>query len=438
LGAPPGALELWLQRIERLHPRTIDMGLARVRRVWEAMGRSLPGVLFLVGGTNGKGSTCAMLDAIVRAAGYRAGRYGSPHLARFQERLTIDGREVDDGELIAAFERVEAARLGTSLTYFEFTTLAVFDLLSRAPLDACILEIGLGGRLDAVNLVDADCAIVTAIDLDHVDLLGPTRELIGAEKAAIFRHGRPAVVVDADPPASLVRHAAAIGAPLAVLGRDFRAEPLDAQGPARSWNFRGLIDGRSCDRPGLPWPALRGPHQLANAAGALAALAAVSGRLPVHQQAVREGLLSVALPGRYQVLPGRPVIVLDVGHNPQAARALAGAMQAHGFFPRTRAVFGMLRDKDAAAVVAPLARHVYHWHLVPTSGERGREAGALRAQAFAARSGAPEPGAISEHESVGGALRAALDASDPDDRIIVFGSFVVVAEALRWLERDPR
>jgi len=283
-----------------------------------------------------------------------------------------------------------------------------------------------------VNLVDGDCSVVTAIDLDHVDLLGPTREHVGAEKAAIYRAGRPAICVDRDPPSTLLSQARSVGAVLSVLGRDFDAEALAGEGPARQWNFRSRTSG---DRMGLPWPALRGPHQLANAAGALAALGALADRLPVHQQAVREGLLSVRLAARYQVLPGRPVVVLDVGHNPHAARALARAMGAHGYFPCTRAVFGMLRDKDAAAVVAPLAGLVDQWIVVPTAGERGRSSAALR-EAIAP--GLPPGATIDEAADAGAALGAALAAAGPDDRIVVFGSFVVVAEAMRWLERNPR
>ena len=426
--APRPTLEDWLGRIERLHPRTIELGLERVHDVAARMAIDLPGVRFVVGGTNGKGSTCAMLERILRAAGYRVGRYGSPHLLHFNERALVDGRMAGDEELVASFERVESARGATSLTYFEFTTLAVLDLFSRASLEAAVLEIGLGGRLDAVNIVDADCAILTSVDLDHTDLLGATREAIGFEKAAIFRPGRPAVCADPDPPASVIAESGRIGATLRRFGREFRAEAPEGPGPGRSWNYRGV----HADRLSLPWPALRGPHQIANAAGALAALEAVADRLPVTQQAVREGLRAVELPGRFQVLPGRPVVVLDVGHNPHAARALARTLRAHGHFSHTRAVFGMLRDKDARSIAAALAPVIDHWHLAPTAGERGRDAATLRKDAFEA----PTP--CTEHASTAEALQAALSASGPDDRILVFGSFLVVAEALRWLERDTR
>jgi dihydrofolate synthase/folylpolyglutamate synthase len=364
-----------------------------------------------------------MLDSILRAAGYRVGRYGSPHLLRFNERALIDGRPVDDGALIEQFEAVEHARGETSLTYFEFTTLAILRLFARARLDAAVLEVGLGGRLDAVNLVDADCAVVTAIGLDHTELLGETREKIGFEKAHVYRAGRPAICSDPAPPPTLVEHAAGIGADLWLLGRDFEARTSPAGDGRQQWTYRGRARGRAA----LPLPGLRGAHQLRNAAGVLAALESIETRLPVHQQAVRQGLLDVRIDGRYQVLPGRPVVVLDVGHNPHAAAALARTLDAHGYFPQTRAVFGMLRDKDVGGVVAQLRDRVAHWHLAPTGGDRGQDARAAAAAGF----GAKDP--FTCHESIAAALDAAQAASTPDDRILVFGSFVMVAEALRLL-----
>jgi len=430
----PDTLPAWLAYVERLHHRPVDLALDRVHAVAQRLGLALPGTKIVVGGTNGKGSTCAMLDAILRSAGYRVGRYGSPHLLRFNERALIDGQAASDAALMAQFEAVERARAATTLTYFEFTTLAVLGWFARERIDVAVLEIGLGGRLDAVNIIDADCAVVTTIDLDHTELLGPTREHIGLEKAHIFRPGRPAICVDPDPPQSLIEHARRIGAQLWRIGREFSVEALaDPQAP-RQWNYLGM----HADRLALPWPALRGMHQLRNAGGALAAIEALASRLPVDQQAVRRGLSSVQLPGRFQVVPGRPLFVLDVAHNPHAAQALAQALASHrvlGKLPgRTYAVFGMLRDKDVRAVVQALSQEVDRWFLVPTAGERGQEAGALEKTGFADI----EPQCRARHESVAAALTSATAQAQPDDRIVVFGSFVIVADALRWLERRSR
>lgn len=431
----PATLDAWLAHAERLHHRPIDLGLERVRQVAARLGLVVPGVKIVVGGTNGKGSTCAILDHVLRAAGYRVGRYTSPHLLRFNERALLDGAAARDEALIPHFEAVERARAGATLTYFEFTTLAVLDWFASQRVDVAVLEVGLGGRLDAVNIVDADCAIVTTVDLDHTELLGPTREHIGAEKAPIFRSGRPAICVDPDPPATLVDFAKRLGAELWRYGRDFSASaPASDGAPGRQWTYRGRHEQRNA----LPWPALRGPHQLRNAAGALAALEALARQLPVDQQAVRQGLSAVRLPGRFQLLPGRPTIVVDVAHNAHAARALALALdeQAASLAPgaRTHAVFGMLRDKDAAAVVEALRGSIDRWHLASTSGDRGLSAAALQAAAFGP---GPHPRTAC-FDSVDAALEDALGATRRDDRIVVFGSFLIVADALRWLEHRSR
>ncbi len=452
----PDTLDAWLAYIEHLHHRPVDMGLDRVRAVAGRLG--LHGDAprgarrIVVGGTNGKGSTCAMLDAVLRAAGYRVGRYGSPHLLHFTERALIDGVPATPDQLLPHLAAVEQARGEQTLTYFEFTTLAVLAWFAAQRVDVAVLEVGLGGRLDAVNIVDADCAVVTTVDLDHLELLGPTREHIGWEKAHIFRAGRPAICVDPDPPAALIDHARAIGAPLWRLGREFSIS-LPAPG-LRQWNYHGP----TMSRMALPWPALRGAHQLRNAAGVLAALEALGEVLPVDQGAVRRGLGNVQLTGRFQVVPGRPTVVLDVAHNPHAALALADALRNHGSVPDrepppgprplTHAVFGMLRDKDAAGVVAALRGVVDDWHFVPTAGERGQGAQAVAQAASAAlsRADTPAPSASPEtaptlgrmHDSVDAALRALQATVAPDDRIVVFGSFVIVAEALRCLERGSQ
>ena len=421
-------LDDWLGRIERLHHRPIDLSLERVREVAGRLGLGFDCPVFLVAGTNGKGSTCAMLEAILGAAGYRTGLYTSPHLLRFNERARIDGREANDDELIEHLAAVEGARGSTSLTYFEFTTLAVLRLFARARLDVAVLEVGLGGRLDATNVVDADCAIVTSVDLDHMDYLGPTREHIGWEKAHIFRRDRPAVCSDPQPPRRLCEAAQQIGADLWRFGRDF-----NYQGDRQQWAYGGRRQRRS----GLPYPALRGANQLLNASGALAALEALGSRLPVSQQAVRQGLLNVDLAGRFQVLPGRPALILDVAHNPHAAAVLAENLDNMGFYPRTLAVFGMLRDKDVAGVIDRVAPRIDAWYVGATAGARGLSAEeALRVLRER------QPGAAaSPFENIAAALDAAQREAGPDDRIIAFGSFLTVADVMRAWRRtgaEPR
>jgi len=413
--AHPRSLDQWLSFIETLHPKSIAMGLERVAAVASRMALRLDGPVVTVGGTNGKGSTCAMLEAIYRRAGFRTGLYTSPHLLRYNERVVVDGVPASDERLVDAFERVDAARAQTPLTYFEFGTLAALALFADAKLDVLILEVGLGGRLDAVNIVDADVAVVTTVDIDHVDYLGETREAIAREKAGIFRAGRQAICGDRDPPASLVAHARAAGAPLWVLGRDFRYV-----GEGTQWRYEGPGGGRY----GLPYPALRGPYQLQNAATALAAVDALRDRLPVSGGAVRDGLVGVELPGRLQVLPGRPMIVLDVAHNPQAARALATALATMGAFPHTLAVFGMLKDKDIDAVAQAVAPTIDAWYVAPLPGPRGgdveRIVGALEAAGVARN-------AIRAFDDVENALAAARNDARETDRIAAFGSFLTVA-----------
>lgn len=421
----PRTLAAWLAFIETLHPKSIAMGLDRVGAVAQRMAIGIDCPVITVAGTNGKGSTCAIVEAIYRHAGFRTGLYTSPHLLRFNERVRIAGDEASDAALAGAFAAVEAARKpaathigATPLTYFEFSTLAALRLFSQARLDVLVLEVGLGGRLDAVNVVDADVAVVTTIDIDHVEYLGATRDAIGREKAGIFRAGRPALCADPDPPQSLIDHAAAIGAPLWRIGVDYRYAAEGAQ-----WRY----EGPRCRRYGLPFPALRGAYQLGNAATALATLDALRERLPVAAGAVREGLVHVALPGRLQVLPGRPTIVLDVAHNPQAARALADALSTMGYFPRTFAVFGMLADKDIDAVAQALAPRIDAWYVAPLPGPRGAPAAHLiRALAAA---GVRES-AIRAFDDIAHAFDAARSAADETDRIAAFGSFLTVAAAL--------
>ena len=435
MAARVSELDAWLARIEKQHARpAIDLSsesLARVRAVAERLGISLGCPTFVVGGTNGKGSTCAMLDSMLRAGGFRVGRYTSPHLLRFNERVAIDGRDVDDEALIGNFEAVERARGATVFTYFEFTTLAALRLFSGSKLDAAVLEVGLGGRLDAVNIVDADCALVTSIDLDHMDFLGPTREHIGFEKAHIYRKDRPAICCDPLPPQSLIDVAGRLGADLWRLGRDFNYRGLSYGDAAlaramQQWSYAG----RQVRRNSLPYPALRGANQLLNASGALAALEALADRLPLSQQAVRQGLLTAQLPARFQVLAGRPTVVLDVAHNPHAAAVLAQNLGSQGYFPTTHAVLGMLRDKDAAGVVRHLRDRIDVWHVGSTVGTRGLDAPAL---AQVVRDIVAPAVAVHVYDGVAAAVAGARGEVTADDRIVVFGSFVTVADAMRAL-----
>jgi len=417
----PNSLDGWLDYIGRQHPSAIALGLERVNLVRERLELRFDCPVIEVGGTNGKGSSCAMLESILRAAGYRTGLYTSPHLLRYNERVRIDGREADDQALCDGFAAVERARGDVPLTYFEFGTLAAAWLFARRALDAVVLEVGLGGRLDAVNAFDADCALLTSVALDHVELLGRTRESIGREKAGILRRGRPAVVADPQPPQSVIDAADAIGAQLMLFGRDFRFERGDGQ-----WSYVGP-GGR---RAGLAHPALRGAIQLRNASAALCALDTLRDRLPLTMQDVRRGLAGVALPARFQVLPGRPQVVLDVGHNPEAARVLADNLAASGFASQTTAVFGMLRDKDIAAVVREMAPRVTRWHVATLSGPRGSSAIELREILLGAHVTAP----ISEFASPAQAYRAARSLSGENDKIVVFGSFLTVGEVMTEIE----
>ncbi|MCX7212863.1 MAG: bifunctional tetrahydrofolate synthase/dihydrofolate synthase [Burkholderiales bacterium] len=422
---PAAMLAAWLERIERLHPRQIELGLERVRLVAERMALRIEAISIIVGGTNGKGSTCAMLESILLAAGYRVGCYTSPHLMHFNERARINGEAASDEQLIEQFEAVEAARGDSSLTWFEFTTLAILRLFERSSLDVLVLEVGMGGRLDAVNIVDADCSIVTCIDIDHAEFLGDTREAIGFEKAHIYRPGRPAICTDPVPPQSLIDHASSIGADLWRFGQDF-----NYSGDRQQWSY----GGRSQRRNSLAYPALRGANQLLNASGVLAALEALRARLPVSAQAIRQGLASVELPGRFQVLAGRPAVVLDVGHNPHAAAHLAANLDNMGFFPYTFAVFGMLADKDIDATISHLRSRVDHWLCVDLSGPRGSSAADLAARLRKAGvipgEGGDAERTISCFASPREAFAAAQERAGENDRIVVFGSFLTVADVL--------
>ncbi|MGB3290063.1 MAG: bifunctional tetrahydrofolate synthase/dihydrofolate synthase [Burkholderiaceae bacterium] len=454
-------LQEWLDYLESLHKTPIDLGLDRLRVVADKLKLELPFLKITVGGTNGKGSTCAMLEAMLLASGYKVGTYTSPHLIDFNERIRVNGDQAEDADIIRQFHEIESKRGDTTLSYFEYTTLAALMLFEQRKVDVAVLEVGLGGRLDAVNLVDTDCAIITSVDIDHTAYLGNTREKIGWEKAHIFRSGRPAICADPMPPQTVVDHAKEIGADLWLFGKDF-----NYSGDRQQWAY----GGRSQRRSGLAYPSLRGANQLLNASAALAALEALRLKLVVPQQAVRIGLSQVSLPGRLQILPGTPSIILDVAHNPHAAAALGQNLDNMGYFPHTHAVVGMLNDKDIPGVIAKLAHRVDRWYCASLGGARGTSGQDLAAavrQVLAAttakptmeeastevhraapaeegrpgvRSVAPPPVAaktveVSSFENPVLAFAEARKQAAENDRILVFGSFATVGPVLDELGR---
>ncbi|BBK02042.1 bifunctional tetrahydrofolate synthase/dihydrofolate synthase [Xanthomonas campestris] len=415
----PNTLSDWLAYIEQQHPQNIAMGLERVREVAARLQIEAPAKhVIVVGGTNGKGSTVAFIEAIGRAAGWKVGTYTSPHLLRYNERVRIDGVEASEAQLVAAFVAVEAARGDTALTYFEFGTLAALWLLQQSALELAVLEIGLGGRLDAVNIIDADVAVITTVDIDHTDWLGEDREAIGAEKAGIIRGWNPVVLGEIDPPSSVLRRAYQLGANAIRAGSDYFHEPIDAQ----HWRWRDVAQTLE-----LPMPALQAPVQLANAAAAIAALQALPVEVPATAWA--QGVAAAQLPGRLQRVASDGVeLMLDVGHNPQAARALAQALGKATPAGTTVALYAALADKDVRGVVEALTGCVDQWALAGLEGARGQSAEALRArlQGTAAAQAAC-------HGDVAGALHAVLAEAQPGDRVLVFGSFHTVADALQAL-----
>ena len=421
-------LSEWLAHCEHIHPQNIAMGLERVREVAQRMQLQFDCPVITVAGTNGKGSTCSMLEAVALQSGYKPGVYTSPHLVHFEERCRIHGEIAKAEDFLPHFEAVEAARLQGEevlLTYFEFTTLAIMRMLSLAKLDVAILEVGLGGRLDAANVVDADCAIITSIDIDHTAILGDSREAIGVEKAGIMRAGRPAIVSDPVPPQSVIDHAQAIGADLRLFGRDFNYE-----GDKQQWGWAG----RNRRYAGLSYPSLRGANQLMNASGVLAAYEALRDRLPVTAQAVRTGLAMVELPGRFQIIPGQPALVLDVAHNPHSVAALTANLDAMGYYPTTHAVFGAMADKDLAPMLLKVGPLIDRWYFTDLPTERAESAATLQQKWNAVQMAA---GGIRREVSTAlfknpqDALDAAVRAAEPADRIVVFGSFYTVGEVLK-------
>ncbi|MCB1606595.1 MAG: bifunctional folylpolyglutamate synthase/dihydrofolate synthase [Xanthomonadales bacterium] len=419
-------LEAWLGALEQRGPAPIALGLDRVSTVYRALcdqraaDRAAP-LVFVVAGTNGKGSTVAYLDSILRASGMRCGRYTSPHLIRFAERIVVNGVQVDDALIVDAFERIEQARGEIDLTYFEFATLAALEIFADAALDAWVLEVGLGGRLDAVNIIDANVAVITSVDLDHQHFLGDTREAIGAEKAGIIRRARPLVVGDRQPPQSVIAHAEAEGAPCFRLGQDFDAKPT-AEHP-------GQVRWHAPDHQNwlLSAPPLLGEHQIDNLATALAALWCVRGRWPWALDSLQTGIKQTRLSGRLQRIPAHCACYVDVAHNPDSARALARWLQAERRpGRRIRAVFSLLSDKALDQVLRPLLPLIDGWSVAGLEGPRGRPAADL-VSAISAGSKA----SVQSYASVQSAFSATLAQSAADDLVIAFGSFAVAEAVLR-------
>ena len=423
------SLEAWLSHLEIAHPVGIDMGLDRINRVKFALGLRFDCPVITVAGTNGKGSTCAYLESILLASGYRVGCHTSPHLLRFNERACVNGTDASDALLLEHFSAVELARVSLenppTLTYFEFTTLAIMHLFAKERLDAVILEVGMGGRLDAVNIVDADCSIVTSVDIDHAEFLGDTREAIGFEKAGIFRPGKIAVCGDPVPPQSLIDFAMKLDCDLWLLSRDY-----NFQGDKQQWGWAGRTKRFS----GLGYPALRGANQLLNASAVIAALMALHQRLPVSAQDIRNGFAMVELPGRFQVLPGQPTVVLDVAHNPHAAATLGQGLDKMGYHPYTYAIFGAMADKDIENVIKPLLGSVDFWYCADLPTPRAAKADVLSqkliSQGVALKNG--EDGGIECFPDPAAAYQKALSKAGEGDRIVIFGSFYTVAGVMAY------
>ncbi|WP_122864677.1 bifunctional tetrahydrofolate synthase/dihydrofolate synthase [Pseudomonas viridiflava] len=420
----PSTLGDWLAYLEQLHPSAIDMGLDRSRKVAQQLGLTRPAPrVITVTGTNGKGSTCAFVASLLQAQGLKVGVYSSPHLLRYNERVKVQGVEATDLELCDAFAAVESARGDVTLTYFEMGTLAAFWLFEQAQLDAVVLEVGLGGRLDAVNLIDADLALVTSIGVDHADWLGDTRESVAFEKAGIFRAGRPALCGDLDPPEPLLAKARELGCPLLLRGQDF-----DLSVGPQGWDWRGIAHGEVVELRDLPLLDL--PMQ--NAALALQAFALLG--YPLNQQVVSEALAHTRLVGRLDRRTvhwqGRALtLLLDVGHNPHAAQFLAHRMAQRPVIGKRLAVFGLLSDKDLDGVVHELASSIQDWAVAPLPTSRSRPAAELQValENLGAR--------VKSYQSIASALEAQCAHATTDDEILLFGSFYCVAEALDWLAR---
>ena len=413
-------LEEWLAWQEGLHCSEIDLGLDRIRQVAERLGLLKPdAIVITVAGTNGKGSTVAFFESVLLSAGYRVGTYTSPHLIRYNERIRVGGIEATDGQICNAFEQIEAVRGDISLTYFEYGTLAAFLILFGADLDVMVLEVGLGGRLDAVNILDADLAVLTSIGLDHTDWLGEDRESIGFEKAGVFRPGAPAVCGDASPPESVLQHAKTVGAALYVQGEDFEYSRQQSD-----WQWTGLGQQRF----GLPHPSLKGAFQYRNCAAMLMGLELLKERLPVSLANIRQGLISARLPGRFQVLSTQPMLIVDVAHNAQGAQALAEALRGQLCSGKTIAVFSLLKDKEISSILKELSCVFDEWHV---AGLENIPRGASMLQMLQRISQAKvDIKNLAGHEDLLTAYSHVMSYAGKEDRVVIFGSFFVVAEIL--------
>lgn len=412
------SLDAWLNWQEQLHPRPIDLGLERVAGVYRQLDpqpEKIPTVT--VAGTNGKGSCIAFLEAIYRAAGYKVGAYTSPHILRYNERMRVDGQPVSDDAICAAFSRIDKLRGDTSLSYFEFGTLAALDIFKAAEVDVRLLEVGLGGRLDAVNIVDPDVALVTTIALDHVDWLGHTEEEIGKEKAGIFRDGVPAIIGDFQPPMSLVQTAKDKQALLLHLGQDFSY----SKNP-ESWNWQAS----DLQLQNLPRPAFKGEHQYRNASAVIMAVTALQSILPVGEASIRQGLQDAQLKGRFQLISGDTPVLLDVGHNPQAVQTLIDYLLEAFPAVKIHAVFAMMKDKDIAGVLSLMRERVAAWYLAPLKNPRaaGEE---LLNNYFQQQDIENVNGGFADFTA---AFNAARQNALSGELILVFGSFFLVSEYL--------
>ena len=408
----------WIGYIETIHPSTIDLTLERIKVVIERLNLDISFPILTIGGTNGKGSTCSILESIYREAGYKVACYTSPHFLHFNERIKIQAVAVTDELICEAFSRIESAREGVTLTYFEYGTIAAMIIFSEAHVDVAILEVGLGGRLDAVNVFDADCSIVTTVDLDHMDYLGHTREAIGFEKAGIYRTEKTAICGDFDPPQSLIKHAELIHADLKIIGKDFGYE-------AHHDSFDFLID--STFVMNVPLPKLQGDFQLANATNALMAVKAMEDILPLTEISIQKGITLTLLPGRFQEVKKMPSLIFDVAHNPQAARSLSHNLKTHVVPGKTIAVFSILKDKDIFGVINVLNLDIDDWFIAEIQNER-----AASIETISNTIQKINPSAhIEAFKNIQEAYQFASKEVTRNDRIIVFGSFFTVADIMK-------
>jgi dihydrofolate synthase/folylpolyglutamate synthase len=420
----PNTLKSWLEYIEALHPKSIEMGLERVRKIIQRLQLNPTFPIIIVAGTNGKGSTCAMLEQIYQQAGYQVASYSSPHLMHYNERVRVNGQQATDEALCEAFAAVEMGRQDTQLTYFEYGTLAAVWHFMHTKVDVAILEVGLGGRLDAVNAFEPNCTIVTSIDLDHTEFLGDNRDSIGFEKAGVFRPSIPAICGDTFPPQTLIAHANSINANLKLIGLDFRAEHEASEWHYISSNRQDYLELRH-----LPMPALAGEFQLNNAACAITAIQCLQQMLPVQAEHIKQGLSHVTLAGRFQQVANHPSVILDVAHNPHAAQSLAENLHHQTCAGKTLAVFAMLADKDIAGVVKALSPHIDCWYVASINSIRGAQAQQLANFIVSNNSNAT----VYQHKEVTIAYQQACKDASENDRIIVLGSFFTVADVMQYL-----